>query len=75
MSAVVPDSAVGIVRLGPIGADVQRDKSVGRYRQANLLEDLPDTMNKTLRLALNGTYQLDKKSRLRLDLIQDRQEM
>lgn len=61
-----------------IGADLLWNKSVGQYRQSNILnaanidENLPDITNKTLRLALNGIYQLDKNSSVRLDLIHDR---
>lgn len=61
-----------------LGADLQWNKSVGKYQQANsnnqatIVEDLPNITNKTLRLALNGVYQLDKKSSVRVDLIHDR---
>jgi len=61
-----------------LGADLQWNKSVGKYQQsnsnnqANIVEDLPNITNKTTRLALNGVYQLDKKSSVRVDLIHDR---
>jgi MtrB/PioB family decaheme-associated outer membrane protein len=63
-----------------VGADLQWNKSVGKYQQsnfnnqANMVEGLPDITNKTLRLALNGTFQLDKNSSVRVDLIHDRWE-
>lgn len=61
-----------------LGANLEWNKSVGKYQQsnsnnqANIVEDLPNITNKTTRLALNGTYQLDKKSSVRVDFIHDR---
>jgi MtrB/PioB family decaheme-associated outer membrane protein len=62
-----------------LGADLEWNKSVGKYQQGNvrdagatLEEGLPDITNKTLRIALNGAYQLDKKSSVRLDVVYDR---
>lgn len=61
-----------------VGANLEWNKSVGKYQQsnsnnqANIVEELPDITNKTLRLSLNGTYQLDKKSSVRVDLMHDR---
>lgn len=63
-----------------VGADVQWNRSESQYdqtnptNQASLVEGLPSITNKTLRLALNGTYQIDKKGKLRVDLIHDRWE-
>lgn len=63
-----------------VGANLEWNKSVGKYQQsnsnnqANLVEELPDITNKTLRLSLNGIYQLDKKSSVRVDLMHDRWE-
>lgn len=62
-----------------LGADLEWNKSVGKYQQGNvkdagatMVENLPDITNKTLRIALNGAYQLDKKSSVRLDVVYDR---
>ncbi len=62
-----------------LGADLEWNRSVGKYDQsnikdagANLEENLPSITNKTIRLALNGTYQLDKKSSVRMDFIYDK---
>jgi MtrB/PioB family decaheme-associated outer membrane protein len=62
-----------------LGADLEWNRSVGKYDQSNvkdagatLEEELPDIKNKTIRLALNGTYKLDKKSSVRMDFIYDK---
>lgn len=62
-----------------LGADLEWNKSVGKYKQGNvkdtgatMREFLPDITNKTLRIALNGAYQLDKKSSVRVDVVYDR---
>ncbi len=62
-----------------VGAGLQLNRSVGKYNQDNvkdagatLNENLPDITNKALRLSLNGIYQLDKSSALRIDVIHDR---
>ena len=62
-----------------LGADLEWNRSVGKYDQSNikdagvtLEENLPSITNKTIRLALNGTYQLDKKSSVRMDFIYDK---
>ena len=61
-----------------VGANVEWNKSVGKYQQSNFkdmtnfTEVLPDITNKTIRLALNGVYQLDKKSSVRVDYVYDR---
>ncbi len=64
-----------------IGADVQWTRSEAQYQQSNvkdagatLNEVLPNIVNKSLRLAINGVYQLDKARSLRIDLIHDRFE-
>lgn len=62
-----------------LGADLEWNRSVGKYDQSNvkdagatLSEELPSITNKAIRLALNGTYQLDKKSSVRMDVIYDK---
>lgn len=61
-----------------VGADVQWNRTDSKYRQsnftnqANLNENLPTITNKAVRLNLNGTYDLDKSSSIRLDAIHDR---
>jgi MtrB/PioB family decaheme-associated outer membrane protein len=61
-----------------LGANLEWNRSVGKYQQsnikdaANLEENLPDITNKTLRLALNAAYQLDKKSSVLLDFVYDK---
>lgn len=62
-----------------LGADLEWNRSVGKYKQSNikdagatLEEKLPNITNKTIRIALNGAYQLDKKSSVRLDFVYDR---
>jgi MtrB/PioB family decaheme-associated outer membrane protein len=61
-----------------LGADLDFTRSQGKYQQANynnsanLVEDLPDISSKALRIALNGIFQLDKKSAVRVDLVHER---
>lgn len=61
-----------------VGADLEWNRSVGKYRQSNIKnvasldENVPNITNKTIRIALNGTYQMDKKSSIRLDVVYDR---
>lgn len=61
-----------------VGADLQWTRTESQYDQTNsndqtnLVEGLPTITNKALRLALNGTYDLDKKSKVRVDLIHER---
>lgn len=62
-----------------LGADLEWNRSVGKYDQSNikdvvgtLEEDLPNITNKTIRLALNGIYKVDKKSSVRMDFIYDK---
>lgn len=66
-----------------LGADLEWNRSVGKYNQSNVKstftvapdtfqEDLPNITNKTIRLALNAAYQLDKKSSVLLDFVYDK---
>lgn len=61
-----------------VGAEVQWNRTDSKYQQKNftnqadLLENLPTITNKALRLSLNGTYELDKSSSVRVDAIHDR---
>lgn len=62
-----------------VGADLEWNRSVGKYNQSNIKdagatldENLPNITNKTIRLALNAAYQLDKKSSVRMDFIYDK---
>lgn len=61
-----------------LGADLQWNRTDSKYRQnnsndqANMIEGLPTLTNKVVRLSLNGTYEVDKKSSVRVDAIHDR---
>jgi MtrB/PioB family decaheme-associated outer membrane protein len=62
-----------------LGADLEWNQSVGRYNQANvkdagatMMEYLPNITNTTIRVGLNGAYQLDKKSSIRMDFVYDK---
>lgn len=61
-----------------LGANLEWNRSVGKYQQSNFNnsadfdENLPNITNKTIRLALNAAYQLDKKSSVRLDFVYDK---
>ncbi len=61
-----------------LGANLEWNRSVGKYNQSNIKdmtnfdENLPDITNKTIRLALNAAYQLDKKSSVLLDFVYDK---
>ena len=61
-----------------LGANLEWNRSVGKYQQSNFKdmsnfdENVPNITNKTIRLALNAAYQLDKKSSVLFDFVYDK---